>query len=206
MVDGRVVERPRGGHRFCKNLTPWSLAKIWLQWRPGGATRGKGRQLVGKVGEWYVASRHLQGCNPHLCRLRTIQLAPMSKYWTYRSHVGDMGPVNLVAYYWWMFAFLHCFIGWLRRETGYGPTDQSADVLRIVSGALFLGSSDSVQLCRWLVEGCHIQGPPAGSVHQAYVDWCGKHTCRVDRVFPYNSNRRDSRIWVTACLWQSSRS
>jgi hypothetical protein len=24
----------------------------WLKWRPGGATRGKGRQLVGKVGEW----------------------------------------------------------------------------------------------------------------------------------------------------------
>jgi hypothetical protein len=28
------------------------LAKIWLKWRPGGATRGKGRQLVGKVAEW----------------------------------------------------------------------------------------------------------------------------------------------------------
>jgi hypothetical protein len=25
---------------------------LWLKWRPGGATRGKGRQLVGKVGEW----------------------------------------------------------------------------------------------------------------------------------------------------------
>jgi hypothetical protein len=24
----------------------------WLKWRPGGATRGKGRQLVRKVGEW----------------------------------------------------------------------------------------------------------------------------------------------------------
>jgi hypothetical protein len=24
----------------------------WLKWTPGGATRGKGRQLVGKVGEW----------------------------------------------------------------------------------------------------------------------------------------------------------
>jgi hypothetical protein len=23
----------------------------WLKWRLGGATRGKGRQLVGKVGE-----------------------------------------------------------------------------------------------------------------------------------------------------------
>jgi hypothetical protein len=31
---------------------------------------GKWRQLVGKVGEWYVASRHLKGCSPRLCRLR----------------------------------------------------------------------------------------------------------------------------------------
>jgi hypothetical protein len=27
------------------------------------------------------------------------------------------------------------------RETGYGPTDRSADMLWIVSGALFVGSS-----------------------------------------------------------------
>jgi hypothetical protein len=52
----------------------------WLNWRPGGALRGKWRQLAGNVGEWYVASWHLQGCSPHLCRLRTDGLAPASKY------------------------------------------------------------------------------------------------------------------------------
>jgi hypothetical protein len=46
-----VVERPRGGHRLFK-LKLWLMAGTWLKWRPGGATRGKGRQLVGKVGEW----------------------------------------------------------------------------------------------------------------------------------------------------------
>jgi hypothetical protein len=30
----------------------WSLAKLWLKWRPDGAVRGKWGQLVGKVGEW----------------------------------------------------------------------------------------------------------------------------------------------------------
>jgi hypothetical protein len=65
--------------------------------RPGGAFRGKGRQLVGKVGEWYLKSRHLQGCSPRLCRLRTEGLVPLSKYWTYRSHPSDMGPVSLVV-------------------------------------------------------------------------------------------------------------
>jgi hypothetical protein len=52
----------------------------WLNWRLGGALRGKWRQLVGKVREWYVASRHLQGCSPRLCRLRTDGLAPVRKY------------------------------------------------------------------------------------------------------------------------------
>jgi hypothetical protein len=28
------------------------LAKIWLKWRSGGATRGKWGHLIGKVGEW----------------------------------------------------------------------------------------------------------------------------------------------------------
>jgi hypothetical protein len=38
-----------------------------------------------KVGEWYVESRHLQSCSPHLSQLRTDGLTPTSKYWTYRS-------------------------------------------------------------------------------------------------------------------------
>jgi hypothetical protein len=62
-----------------------------------GPVGGKGRPSVGKVGEWFVKSWHLQGCSPHLCRLRTDGLAPASKYWTYRSHAGDMGPISLLA-------------------------------------------------------------------------------------------------------------
>jgi hypothetical protein len=57
----------------------------------------KWRPSVGKVGEWYVKSRHLQGCSSRLCQLRTDGSAPTSKYSTYRSHVGDMGPVSLVS-------------------------------------------------------------------------------------------------------------
>jgi hypothetical protein len=34
------------------------------------------------------------------------------------------------------------------------------------------------------MKGCHIWGSPAGSVHRAYVDWRGKHMCRVDLGFP----------------------
>jgi hypothetical protein len=53
--------------------------------------------MVGMVREWYVESQHLQGCSSRLCRLRTDGLPPTSKYWTYRSHARDMGPVSLVA-------------------------------------------------------------------------------------------------------------
>jgi hypothetical protein len=62
-----------------------------------GPVGEKGRPSVGKVEEWYVKSRRLQGCSPHLCWLRTDGLAPMSKYWTYRSHASDMGLVSLVT-------------------------------------------------------------------------------------------------------------
>jgi hypothetical protein len=59
-----------------------------------------------------------------------------------------IGPSSLVAYRRQMFGFLHYFVGWLEREAGYGPVDRSAGVLWIMSGALFLYSSDSVQRCR----------------------------------------------------------
>jgi hypothetical protein len=70
--------------------------------------------------------------------------------------------------------------------------------LGVESGALFLGSSESVQLCWVGVKGCHIRGPTIGSVRRAYVDWCGKGTYHIGRVFPcrvyIDSNRRDSQI------------
>jgi hypothetical protein len=52
MVDGRVVERPRDGHRFFKTQHFGLITGTWLKWKLGGAIRGKWRQLVGKVGEW----------------------------------------------------------------------------------------------------------------------------------------------------------
>jgi hypothetical protein len=46
------------------------------------------------------------------------------------------------------------------------------------------------------MKGCHVQELPVGSIHRAYMDWRGKRTCRVGRVFPctvyIDLNRRDS--------------
>jgi hypothetical protein len=52
MVDDRMVERPRDGHMFFKTQYFGLITGTWLKWRSGGATRGKWRQLVGKVREW----------------------------------------------------------------------------------------------------------------------------------------------------------
>jgi hypothetical protein len=52
----------------------------------------------------------------------------------------------------------------LGEKLGGGPVDRSADVLRIVSGAFFLGVVGSVQLYWVSVKGCHVRGPPIGSV------------------------------------------
>jgi hypothetical protein len=46
----------------------------------------------------------------------------------------------------------------------------------VESRALFLRSSESVQLCWVSVKGCHVRGLPAGSVRRTYVDWRGKRT------------------------------
>jgi hypothetical protein len=68
----------------------------------------------------------------------------------------------------------------------------------VESGALFLGSGESVQLCWVSVKGCHVRGPLAGSIRRAYVDWREKRTWRVGQVFPcrvyIDSNHRNS--WI----------
>jgi hypothetical protein len=57
-----------------------------------------------------------------------------------------MGPVSLVAGYQQKLDFFPLFIGCCGREVGYGSTDRSAVVLWILSGALLLGGSGSVQI------------------------------------------------------------
>jgi hypothetical protein len=112
----------------------------WITWDRTGPLGGKCR-TVGWEGRGVVlASRHLQHCSPHLCWLRIDGLAPTSKYWTYRSHTGDMGPVNLVPCYRQMFGFYYCFNGYVRRETGWWTCGSLSRAEACVERP-FLGSS-----------------------------------------------------------------
>jgi hypothetical protein len=96
-----------------------------------------------------------------------------------------------------MFGFLHCFIGWLARETGYGPTDRTAGMLWIMSGAFSLGSSDSVTLSTTherLLYTDHMRYIWLRAIRETSVEnmWC------VGRIFLCivytDSNHRDSQI------------
>jgi hypothetical protein len=91
-----------------------------------------------------------------------------------------------------MFGLSVLLHGWLRKETEVGPVGHSAGLRGRV------GSSESIQLCWFSVKGCHVQGLPIESVCLAYMDWRGKCTCYVYRIFPcrvyINSNLCDSQI------------
>jgi hypothetical protein len=146
-----------------------------------------------------------------MCQLRTDELVPASKYWTYWSHAGVYGtnkpsswlPIDACLYPYY-------FIGWLRRETGYGPVDRLAGALWIMSGALIFESSGPAQRCWWFCKRLLC----VDRVRYAWsITICGlimECVWRVGRVFScrvyIDLNRRNSRIWVTACSWQSSRS
>jgi hypothetical protein len=164
-----------------------------------GPLGGKWRQLVGKVREWYVASWHLQGCSPRLCRFRIDGLSPMSKYWTYRSPASIYGPRKLSSW--------SSTGGWLT------PTASLAS-----SGEKLGTDRRSVS---WRAMDCGIR-PNLSASHKKlrYVDhvryvwyWTIRElnlktmwhfgqvvTCRVYT----DSYHRDTQIWVTTGLWQSS--
>jgi hypothetical protein len=91
----------------------------WITWDWVGPLGGKCRTIGWEGRGVVLASRHLQGDSPYLCQLRTDGLAPVSEYWTYRSHAGDMGSVNLVTYYRQMLDFHYCFNDCVGRETGW---------------------------------------------------------------------------------------
>jgi hypothetical protein len=112
----------------------------WIIWDRAGPFGGKCSTISWEGQGVVLTSRHLQGCSPCLCRLRTDGLAPVSEYWAYRSHLGDMGSINLVACCQWMFGFHYCFNSCVRRETGWW-TCRSLSQARGCVRSPFLGSS-----------------------------------------------------------------
>jgi hypothetical protein len=117
----------------------------------------------------------------------------------YRSHAGDMGLVNLVAGYRQRVALpplLQC-LTWERNWVQtHGSVSRRA--MNYVGSPYFLGAVPLSIIVDDFTKDCHVRELPTGSIHQVYVDWRGKHTYRIGRVFPcrvyIDSNHRDS--WI----------
>jgi hypothetical protein len=164
----------------------------------------------GKGGESVMAILRFLCGSSRLCRLKTEGLVPVSKYWTYQSHAGVMGPVNRCSLFVnRCLTFITASMTVLGEKLGGGPMDHSAR-LGLCQEPIFSGAVGFVQRWWWLVKGCHVWRLPVGSVRRAYLDWRGKCMCHVDQVFPcrvyIDLNHCDSRIWVTASSWLPSSS
>jgi hypothetical protein len=168
-----------------------------LSWDWTESLGKSGWSSVGKDGENDVKSWHLQGSCPWLCQLRTDVLTPMSKYWIYWSHAGDIGPVNWCSLFVnrWL-TFTYCFNGYERRENGRRLIDKSIGVLGIVSGAFFLRAIVFIQLYWVCTKGCYIRVLPIKSIRAAYVDWCENHTYHLYQVSPVGC----ISIWIAVTL------
>jgi hypothetical protein len=167
---------------------------------------GSVEHLKGKGGECDVAILRFLCGSPWLCRLRTEGLVPVSKYWMYRSHADVYGPSKRSSL--------------SSTDGSFTPTASMAALGEKLSTDPRIGQSTCCGMCREpffsgavalsiaiadFAKSCHVRGLPVGSIRGAYMDWRGKHTCHVDRVFPcrvyIDSNCRNSRIWVTAYSW-----
>jgi hypothetical protein len=102
----------------------------------------------------------------------------------YRSHAGDMGPINLVVGHRQELG-LRPLLHWLVWERSWVRTRGSVSrrAMHCVGSPFFSGAVESIQICRRLVKGCHVQGLP----QEAYVGhtWTGLGSIHVMLVgFP----------------------
>jgi hypothetical protein len=135
------------------NLNFGTFGRAWLNWRSGGVLRWKVK-IIGWEGRGVICEK------PAPPRLYHPPVSVKNRWIGHREQVLNIP----IAYRWyesckassWIstegWLCPHCFMGWLGRETWYGPVDRLAIVIWIVSRALFLGNIGSAQLCWWLYE------------------------------------------------------
>jgi hypothetical protein len=158
---------------------------------------GKWRQLVGKVGEWYVVRRHLEGCSPRLCRLSTDGLAPASKYWTYRSHASVYGPSKPSSW--------SPTGAWLTPTTslvGSGeklstdPRVYQPTCCGLCREPFFSGVVGSIQICQRPINDCYMWTTWDMYGLGPYADWAWKACVVLVRFSPVGC----TSIQITATL------
>jgi hypothetical protein len=144
----------------------------WLiTWDRTGPLGEKGRQLVEKVGEWYVEIQHLQDYSTRLCRLRINGLASREQVlnvsiacWWY----GSSKPTSLSSTEPWLNSTASLVS--LGEKLGMDPCIGQSTCCGLYWEPFFSGAEGSVQIYRWLIKYCYVRWLPTGSVRQTYVD------------------------------------
>jgi hypothetical protein len=136
--------------------------------------------------------------SPHLCRLRIDGLAPRASIECTDHMLVFIDPVSQVACHHQMFGFT-LFALLTGRVEKQGETHELLSRAGdCIGSTCFLGAEDLSISVDDYTKGYHVCRLPTGSVCVAYMDWCGKHTCHANWVFPYrvdiDSNHCDSRI------------
>jgi hypothetical protein len=138
---------------------------------------------MGRLGSGYVASRHLQGCSPRLCRLRIIRLPPATKYWTYRSHAGDMASVSLVVSCPQELTFPHCSLSIVGEKLGTDPQIGRPSCCGLCREPFFSGAVDLFKSINNRMKGCYMWTTWDMYGRGPYTDWAWK-ACGVLVGFP----------------------
>jgi hypothetical protein len=121
-----------------------------------------------------VASRHLQDCSPHLCQLRTVRLALTSKYWMYRSYVGDMDPVSLVVSCQQELTFSHCSLTVVGEKLGTDPRIRWPSCCGLCREPFFSGIVDLFKYVDDCIKGCYMWTTWDTYGRGPYTEWAWK--------------------------------
>jgi hypothetical protein len=169
---------------------------VWIIWDRAGPLGGSVEPSEGKGGESAVAILRFSMWYPPPASVKDRGVGTREKVLNVLiacRWYGPGKPSSLLPTSVWLkctdsMTVLGEKLRWVPRTTQRG--------WEVESGALFLGSSASIQHSRRLAKACHVRGPPAGSVRRTYVDWRGKRTCHVGRVSPAGC----TSIWISVTL------
>jgi hypothetical protein len=148
-----------------------------------GPLRKSGDSWLGKSGSGYVASRHLQDYSPPHMWLRTVRLAPTSKYWMYRSHAGDMCLVCLVVSCQQSLTFPHCSLAVVGEKLDMDPRIRWSSCCGLCREPFFWGAGDLFKSVDDGMKGCFMWTAWDMYDRGPYTDWAWK-ACGVLVGFP----------------------
>jgi hypothetical protein len=151
----------------------------------GRALRRKWRQLVGKVGEWYVANWHLQGGRPRLCWLRNVGLAPHKQVLNVPiacRWYGPDKPSSRMSIEAWLFPTAPWAV--VGKKLGIDPRIDQSSCCGLCWEPFFSSAVDLFKSVDDHTKGCYVWTAWDMYGHRPYADWAWKACDMLVRFFP----------------------